>query len=229
MNTSYSNAIDDYILAQEELFENPDPRLPVCLVLDVSGSMTGAPIAELQRGVETFFESVLSDDVARGSAEVAIVTFGGEVAAPLDFRAVENQRIPVLEAGGMTPMGQAVETALGMLEARKSEYRNAGVDYYQPWMVLMTDGIPTDDISDASRRISELAESRKITVFPIAIGDADTEVLERLGGGRKPLRLQGLRFAEFFTWLSRSVAKVSQSIPGERVELPEGLESWAAL
>jgi uncharacterized protein YegL len=229
MNTSYNNAIDDYILAQEELFENPDPRLPVCLVLDVSGSMTGAPIDELQRGVETFFESVLSDEVARGSAEVAIVTFGGDVAAPLDFRAIENQRIPVLEAGGMTPMGQAVETALDMLEARKGEYRNAGVDYYQPWMVLMTDGVPTDDIGTASRRVDELVEKRKLTVFPIAIGDADTEVLAKLGGGRTPLRLQGLRFAEFFSWLSRSVARVSQSIPGERVQLPEGLESWAAL
>jgi uncharacterized protein YegL len=135
----------------------------------------------------------------------------------------------VLEAGGMTPMGQAVETALDMLEARKAEYRNAGVDYYQPWMVLMTDGIPTDDITEAARRVDELAESRKLTVFPIAIGDADTEVLKQLGGGRAPLRLQGLKFADFFTWLSRSVARVSQSIPGERVQLPEGLESWAAL
>ena len=229
MKTTFDETRNDFILSQEELFENPDPRLPVCLVLDVSGSMNGAPIAELQRGVDTFFEAILSDEVARGSAEMAIVTFGGEVAAPLDFRGIEHQRIPLFEAGGMTPMGEAVETALDMLDARKAEYRNAGVDYYQPWMVLMTDGIPTDSINDASRRIGELAENRKLTVFPIAIGDADTEVLSRLGGGRKPLRLQGLKFSEFFAWLSRSVARVSQSIPGESVQLPEGLESWAAL
>ena len=126
-------------------------------------------------------------------------------------------------------MGEAVMTALDLLENRKEEYRNAGVDYYQPWMVLMTDGIPTDDITEASYRIGSLVENRKLTVFPIGIGDADMEVLAKLGGGRKPLKLQGLRFAEFFTWLSRSVTRVSQSIPGEKVQLPEGLESWAEL
>ncbi|BDY11971.1 vWA domain-containing protein [Hydrogenimonas cancrithermarum] len=229
MSTRYDQSLDDFVLSQEELFENPDPRLPVALVLDVSGSMMGAPIAELQKGVETFFEAILCDEVARSSAEIAIVTFGGTVSAPLDFRSIENQKIPLLKAGGMTPMGQAVETALDLLEARKEEYRNAGVDYYQPWMVLMTDGVPTDDISGAENRIVELVEGRHLTVFPIAIGDADTEELSRLGGGRRPLRLQGLKFGEFFAWLSRSVAKVSQSIPGERVQLPEGLETWAQL
>lgn len=45
---------DDYLLRQEDLAENPTTRVPVCLVLDVSGSMDGAPIAELQAGVKMF-------------------------------------------------------------------------------------------------------------------------------------------------------------------------------
>jgi uncharacterized protein YegL len=220
---------EEFILRQEELFENPDPRIPICLVLDVSGSMIGAPIAELQDGVEQFFGAIRGDEVARSSAEISIVTFGSEVEIALDFRAIDSQIVPDLEASGLTPMGRAVETALDLLEARKAEYRNAGVDYYQPWLVLMSDGHPTDAIDRAAARIDALAEGRKLTVFPIAIGGADTQVLSRLGGGRSALRLQGLKFAEFFQWLSRSVARVSQSTPGERVSLPEGLESWAEL
>ena len=32
------------ILRQEDLLTNPTTRLPICLCLDVSGSMDGAPI-----------------------------------------------------------------------------------------------------------------------------------------------------------------------------------------
>ena len=229
MNTTYDTRLDDYTLSAEELFENPDPRLPIALVLDVSGSMNGEPIRELQNGVETFFGALRDDEIAASSAEPAVVTFGGEVKALLDFQPVTQQRVPVLEASGLTPMALAVETALDMLEARKEEYRNAGVDYYQPWLVLMSDGIPTDEIADAADRVTRLVEARKLTVFPIAIGRADLEPLKRLGGGRTPLRLDGLKFSEFFAWLSRSVSRVSQSIPGEKVQLPDGLESWAQL
>ncbi len=45
-------------------------------------------------------------------------------------------------------MGAGVEQALNILEKRKAEYSSKGVDYYQPWMVLMTDGYPTDDTSN---------------------------------------------------------------------------------
>ena len=45
---------DEFIVRQQELVENPTARVPVCLVLDVSGSMAGAPIQELQEGVKVF-------------------------------------------------------------------------------------------------------------------------------------------------------------------------------
>jgi uncharacterized protein YegL len=220
---------DNFILAQEELFENPDPRIPVVLALDTSSSMSGEPIAELQRGVETFFEAIKSDEVARTSAEIAIVTFDSSVRTLLDFRSIDTQEVPTLYANGTTSMGEGVLEALRLLEERKTSYQAAGVDYYQPWLVLMSDGYPTDDITEASEAITQLAEKRKISVFPIAIGNADTAVLSRLGGGRPALRLQGLKFQEFFVWLSKSVARVSQSTPGERINLPEGIDAWAQL
>jgi uncharacterized protein YegL len=191
--------------------------------------MSGTPIAELQKGVETFFTAVNEDEIARTSVESAIVTFGTRVSTLLDFRSIENQEVPRLFASGVTSMGEGVMHALDLLERRKEEYREAGVDYYQPWLVLMTDGYPTDDITAASERIAELVEGRKLSVFPIAIGGADTSVLARLGGGRVPLKLQGLKFSDFFQWLSRSVSRVSQSTPGESVTLDGGLDSWAQL
>ena len=222
---------NDYILRQEELVENPTARVPVCLVLDVSGSMSGDPIAELQEGIVSFFHSVKSDSIAQYSAEVSMVTFGGTVEKLLDFGSIQNQTIPELEAWGSTPMGEAVLTALDLLETRKAEYKNAGIDYYQPWLVLMTDGEATDNIEEAARRTAELVQQKKLTVFPIGIGShVNLQELQEFSPDRPPLRLKGLSFKEFFTWLSQSVSRVSQSTPGERVELDTStINKWGSV
>ncbi len=217
-----------YVLRQEDLVENPTARVPICLVLDVSGSMSGAPINELNKGVKLFFDAIKADDVAQYAAEICVVTFGRSVEKVLDFMSVERQFVPTLQTSGSTPMGAGVTMGLDLLEARKEDYKRAGVDYYQPWMVVMTDGEPTDDIVGAAGRISSLVAAKKLTVFPIAIGDsANLTTLRKLSPTRPPLRLQGLNFKEFFTWLSRSVSRVSQSMPGESVELDvAGIQAW---
>ncbi len=220
--------MDEMQLSDDDLVTNPTPRVPVCLCLDVSGSMAGAPIEELREGVQQFFAAVHADEVARHSVEVSIVTFGPPRLA-LDFAAIDDQTPPQLSAGGETPMGAAVLLGLDALERRKAEYRAAGVDYFQPWFVLMTDGRPTDLIDAAASRAAGLVDAKKLTVFPIGIGPgADLATLARFSPSRAPLRLQGLKFSDFFLWLSRSVARVSQSIPGQAVPLPAP-SGWSAV
>ena len=152
-----------------------------------------------------------------------------------DFASIELQPdAPVLNAGGMTPMGEAVNLGLDLLEKRKNEYKSKGVDYYQPWLVLMTDGVPNGNPGELSRAISrtvEMANNRKLSIFPIGIGeDADMDVLARFSPKRGPLKLQGLKFRQFFEWLSQSVSRTSQSIPGESVPLDvDGIQGWAEL
>lgn len=219
---------DVYMLRQEDLIENPTARVPISLVLDVSGSMAGDPISELNSGVRLFFDAIRDDEVAQYAAEISIVTFGGGVQQVLDFMSIEHQDLPALQATGRTPMGEALGVGLDLLEARKADYKRAGVDYYQPWLVVMTDGVPTDDIRPAAERIGELVAAKKLSVFAIGIGaQADMNRLQEVAGGRQPLRLQGLRFNAFFEWLSQSVSRVSQSTPGDKVELDlAGIADW---
>jgi len=219
----------------EDLVNNPTARVPVCLCLDTSGSMGGMPIDELNEGVRLFYEAIREDETALYSAEVSIVTFGGDAQCIADFASLEVQpNAPMLTANGMTPMGEAVNKGLDLLEQRKDEYKDRGVDYYQPWLVLMTDGSPNGDSSELSRAINrtvDLVNQKKLTVFPIGIGsDADMDVLAQFSPKRPPLKLQGLKFREFFAWLSKSVSKTSQSTPGESVKLDvEGIKGWGEL
>ena len=81
-------------------------------------------------------------------------------------------------------MGEAVNLALDCLEKRKQEYQEKGVDYYRPWIVLMTDGAPAGsnpaELECAVQRTVELVNPKKLTIFPIGIGDeADMDTLAR--------------------------------------------------
>lgn len=229
--------MDNNLLVRlEDLVNNPIARVPVCLCLDTSGSMAGMPIDELNEGVRLFYEAIREDETALYSAEVSIVTFGGyDAQCIVDFASLEVQpNVPTLTANGMTPMGEAVNMGLDLLEQRKAEYKDRGVDYYQPWLVLMTDGGPNGDPAELSRAINRTVDAvnqRKLTVFPIGIGsDADMDVLAQFSPKRSPVKLQGLKFREFFAWLSKSVSKTSQSTPGESVKLDfEGMKGWGEL
>jgi uncharacterized protein YegL len=197
--------------------------------------MDGAPINELNRGVAEFYHAINSNDIARYSAEISIVTFG-PVQLETGFQTLdESSTPPILSASGATPMGEAVKLSLDTLEERKKEYQEYGVDYYQPWLVLMTDGAPYGGsgvvLEEQIQRVVQLVQNRKLTIFPIGIGEAaDMNVLARFSPGRTPLKLQGLNFAAFFKWLSASVSRVSQSTPGDTVPLDTaGIQGWATL
>lgn len=219
-------------IGADDLVDNPTPRVPVSLCLDTSASMGGAPINELVRGVNLFYDAIEEDDDAHDSAEINIVEFNSSAAMVHDFASIDRlQRIETLNANGATSMGAGVSLALDSLEKRKATYSDSGVLYYQPWLVLMTDGGPTDNIDAAVSRVVDLVENKKLTVFPIGIGErADMSTLARFSPSRPPLRLSGLKFQEFFEWLSKSVARVSRSTPGDTVKLDlEGLAGWAEL
>ena len=215
----------------DELVDNPTQRVPICLCLDVSGSMRGDPIRELNKGIKVFFDALKQDEIALYAADVCIVTYGnrGEnsVQCISDFSSIESKTtLSELTACGQTPMGEAVNMCLDLLDARKKEYQEKGVDYYQPWLVLMTDGKPYGDkdpraVSNAQQRTSQMVNDRKLVVFPIGIGaEADMNVLAKFSPKNSPLKLNGLDFCQFFQWLSASVSRTSQSL-GEKVQLPQ--------
>ncbi len=210
----------DFAIDRNDLIENPTPRCACALVLDTSSSMDGEPIRELNAALAQFIGELKADDFASYAIELCVITFGSEIREQLPFTPAYQVEVnPQLTAGGATPMGEAVGRAVRMLGERKEEYRRQGVSYYQPWLVLMSDGAPTDDWHQAAEQLRGLAESKKVVSLPVGIGGADLRVLGEFSN--RPARpLAGLKFREFFVWLSQSMARVSQSTPGTAVKLP---------
>ncbi len=206
-----------------EFVENPENRCPVVLLLDTSGSMAGEPIRALNRGLTVFQEAVQEDEQAALRVEVAIVAFG-PVRLVQDFVTIDQFVPPELEANGLTPMGEAVDYALDLLESRKETYRTSGIQYYRPWVFLITDGAPNlnSPWQRAAQRIKEAEGNRKLSFFAVGVQGADIDTLRQIVTlERPPMLLHGLDFKSMFVWLSDSMRRVSSStVGGEMVALP---------
>jgi len=205
-----------------EFADNPEPRCPVILLLDTSGSMSGNPIAQLNAGVATFKQEIQQDTTASLRVEVAIITFESSTRLVQDFVTVDQFNPPILTTGGSTSMGQGIQMALSKVESRKAEYKSSGTQYYQPWIFMITDGAPTDDWQSAAQQVRQADADRKISFFAVGVQGADLGVLSQITPpNTPPIMLDGLKFTQLFRWLSDSMKRVSSSKVGSgMVSLP---------
>ncbi|WP_345083554.1 vWA domain-containing protein [Nemorincola caseinilytica] len=224
--------MDEYISFEQIPFgsdnfaDNPEPRCPCVLLLDTSGSMGGMPIMQLNEGVRTFRQELLADPIATKRVEVAVVTFG-PVTIETDFHTVPNFHPRELETTGDTPMGEAIATGIELITKRKKEYKESGIAYYKPWIILITDGAPTDEWAAAAQMVQKGEANKSFAFFAIGVEDANMDILKQISV-RAPLKLKGLMFREFFIWLSASMKMVSAKEPGNAINLlpPSG---WSEL
>jgi len=204
-----------------EFAMNPDPRCACVLLLDTSASMQGEAIDSLNASLRVFQEDLQEDPLARRRVEIALITFGnGGVQKLHDFMPAADFLAPTLEADGSTPMGEAMNLALHLVRSRKTEYKQNGVAYYQPWIFMITDGAPNPESpwKKAAEEVRAEMAVKGLLFFAVGVGSADKKVLSQITS--RAVMLEGLRFRELFIWLSQSQKRVSGSKPGEQTALP---------
>jgi uncharacterized protein YegL len=225
---------DGFKVAPDVFPEIHDQRAPCVLVMDVSGSMGGEPIRELNEGLVQYRDEVLGDSLAARRVDIALVTFGEKVELALTFTDAYGFAPKPLAAGGPTPMAAAIVLAAKILEDRKADYRQIGVPYYRPWVFLFTDGAPTDlphEWQLACETVRQGEAQGKFTFYAVGVESADVAKLKEISPARSPLKLRGLAFREFFKWLSNSQGRVAHSRPGENIALPPatGDAGWGSV
>ena len=210
---------------------NPNQRTPCVLVLDASGSMDTrvsngkTRIEALNEGVRTLEKHLREDDTAITRVQLAIICVGGpanDADVMMDWTDANNFQAFPLKAGGSTPLGRGVQLGLELIEQGKKDLRLAGISYTRPWMMVISDGEPTDDRilwESAARKCKDTEASKSVEIFTIGVEGAN---LQRLGelSTKPPLMLDGVKFTELFVWLSSSLSAASRSRPGDSLQLP---------
>jgi uncharacterized protein YegL len=214
----------------EEIFPvaNPDrPQAACALLLDTSRSMRGEKIRGLEAGVKAYREYLSKDPLAKDTVETCVITFDDEARVVHSFSGIDAMPEVELHAKGWTAMGAAIDTAIQQIEERKAYYKGEGVDYYRPFMVVITDGGPTDmktkaKLEEYAKKIQDGAKAKKF--YPLFFGtkSADFDKLKELVGPTGAVAgIDGVRFEEFFQWLSRSVSGLHDSKPGDTIQLED--------
>lgn len=212
-----------------EFAENAEQRCPCVLLLDTSGSMNGEPIAQLNAGLQAFKTDLMADSLAAKRVEVAIITFG-PTRIVSGFQTADTWHPTHLTTTGDTPMGSAIMEGIRLVEDRKQVYQAHGVPYNRPWIFLITDGGPTDDVTQAINAVHLGADQKKFAFFGVGVEGANMQTLTRIcPPSRPPVKLSGLMFRELFLWLSNSLGAASRSSPSATTLALPPPTGWTSL
>lgn len=188
-------------------------RLPVFLLLDCSGSMTGEPITAVNEGVQLLYRELSGDPQALETVVISIITFSSR-ADQYQLTPIDQFQPPMLPAGGSTAMGEAFRILVQSIE--QDLVLNTATQHgdYRPLVFLLTDGAPTDSYRDALQKLHALRGSRKPTVIALGCGpNVDENMLHEVTENVflmhtvQPSTLKG-----FFQWLSGSIVQTSHAV-----------------
>lgn len=151
--------------------------MPVVLLLDVSGSMSGDKINNLYTATTKMIETFTEQGKKEIPYKVAIITFGDSVDCHTRYTdAKDLQNLSPFYASGMTPLGAALRMAKAMIDDRDETKGR----WYKPAVVLVSDGQPNDDYEEPMRAFMNDGRSAKCQRISMGIGnDADYKMLER--------------------------------------------------
>lgn len=198
-------------------------RCPVVVLVDKSSSMAGNAIMELNRGLKIFQTQMQNDEVASKRLEIAVITFGSEVEVIRDFSLLEGTAIETIVASGATDMAGGLREGMARIEARKVWYKEVGLQYFRPYIIIITDGYPTslpEEISAVQKEIHDAVLAKKFNIWAFGVDGADMNFLQTLTPeGFPPQKLKGHNFVEFFEWLSNSFGLITASKPEEKIDI----------
>ncbi len=201
---------------------NYEQKCLCVLVLDVSGSMEGEPIKQLNQGMQSFYQDIIGNSTTANRLEVCLIEFSSNVNVLIEPSLAENFTMPTLVTKGSTALVDGVREAIIKVEERKKWYKQTKQKYYRPWIILMTDGAPDrgQDVNGLAQEIKQGVANKTFFFFSVGVKGAKMDVLQQISSpDMQPAMLEGLKFSDFFKWLSASMTTVTSSKDGDTVSM----------
>jgi uncharacterized protein YegL len=194
-------------------------RLPIYFLIDVSESMVGEPIAQVEDGMRSIIQELRTDPYALETVYVSVIAFAGKAKSLSPLTELNMFYPPKMPVGGGTAIGAALDYLMDDID--KSVQRTTA-DFkgdWKPIVFLFTDGTATDKPDKAIERWRQKYMSR-CSMVCISIGEnGDTAMLGKLT--ENVLRLNStdvVSFKAFFKWVTASIKTSSMSVSDRGID-----------
>lgn len=203
------------------LIQKPRP-LPIIVAVDRSGSMgANGKIGALNIALKDFVNSIKDEDSNKAEIQIALFSFGGDNATcDIPLTPISQVNTLAYQAQGKTPMGGAFSMLKQLIEDKAQIPSRS----YKPTIVLLTDGIPTDDFSSPMNELINEGRSSKAFRIAMAIGDdADHNMLSKFVSSPEYLVMgdSARDIRKFFRFVTMSVTQRMRSQTPDMIQIPQ--------
>lgn len=203
-----------------------NPHMPVLILCDISGSMYGQPIENLNRSVNRFRQDVCKDPKAAGIVDLCVIGFNDMPQVVQEWRPITQFHPVEFTADGGTNLAEALEMAVDKLRERGHLYEDNGIEVKMPYLILITDGYG-GNIDQMAEVIRSRTAEKKMQLWVLAVKGYDKRTIAQLTDGKRVFELvdeNGYDFTDFFNFMAISVKALSTRAPNQRVHVDNPLE-----
>ena len=188
-------------------------RLPVYFVIDVSESMVGEPIEQVQNGMRSIIQDLRTDPYALETVFVSVIAFAGRAKSLFPLTELYKFYPPIIPIGGGTSLGAAMNFLMDDMDRSIQKTTMEVKGDWKPIIFLFTDGTPTDNPSTAFNRWNTKYRSH-CNLIAVSIGqNMDTTILTNITDNVYRLNeTDSSSFQQFFKWITASVKTSSMSV-----------------
>lgn len=188
-------------------------RLPVFLLLDISESMVGEGLQQMQEGLQTLVSTLRQDPYALETAHLSLVAFAGRARTLVPLTELALFQAPRLPVGSGTSLGVALSHLMDEIDRNVSKGTAERKGDWKPIVFLITDGKPTDNVEASVARWTR-DYAAKVHLVAVGVGPCvPMDVLGRLTSEVFHLQNRGEKdFKVFIRWISQSISVQSRSV-----------------